>query len=331
MNNSSFPDRTPGNGQDVVSKDYYLIKSIVERRIRTNRLVEDYDVNLLGGLRYKLDKTREILNSLRLPWMKLADAFFQGYVDSSLLGKKKRLLASRLVELMAKLSGENSFIEMLLDYNVSQIKEIEELQVTCKEEMYYSVTIGDDLLYNLTMTQLVEIHDLIEMFLERRDISFHEYEDEDLYAVNMGMSVSRFVDKDFYSVSYGLETYEGEIRFTSSEQMKYVAEQIQCFLDSLEGERIVENDVEDFFISVREDSTPREHVLKETPIIFKDIRQCDEESLTENYTISANGRYLNSLSVGKLKRVSIKLEEFLNSVDREWRNLRIPLKQLEKE
>ena len=41
--------------------------------------------------------------------MKLADAFFQGYVDVPSYSKDKRLLASRLIELMVKLSRETSF------------------------------------------------------------------------------------------------------------------------------------------------------------------------------------------------------------------------------
>ena len=75
---------------------------------------------------------------------------------------------------------------------------------------------------------------------------------------------------------------------------------------------------EEAFITIREDYTPRKKVLNEIPLVSKSIRQSDGEALTGNYTISANGLYLNDLSSPKLKEISVKLEEFLESVDKQW-------------
>lgn len=75
VNKGSFCGGIPGKEQGLSLKDYYLIKSQVMRRYRSNKLMEEYDENLLGGLRHDIDEMRQVLNCLRLPWMKLADAF----------------------------------------------------------------------------------------------------------------------------------------------------------------------------------------------------------------------------------------------------------------
>ena len=329
VNKGSFCGGIPGKEQGLSLKDYYLIKSQVMRRYRSNKLMEEYDENLLGGLRHDIDEMRQVLNCLRLPWMKLADAFFQGYVESPLADKKGRLLASRFIELMVKLSGEVSFVEKLMEYGNFQMKEIKELLDACKEKTYYSITVDNELLYGLSVQQLVELHDTIEMFLEHGNSSFHEFEDDDLYSVDMSMSVFRFADKDTYGVSYYIDTYEGEMHFTSSEQISCVIEQMQQFLDRMEKREFMNikeaTEKEEAFITIREDYSPRKKVLNEIPLVSKSIRQCDGEALTGNYTISANGLYLNDLSSPKLKEISVKLEEFLESVDKQWRILRTPV------
>ena len=261
--------------------------------------------------------------------MKLADAFFQGYVDVPSYSKDKRLLASRLIELMVKLSRETSFVEKWFVYNSFQAKEIKELEVACKMRRLYSISIGDELLYDLSLKQLVEIHDTIETFLEQDNTSFQEFEDDDLCGIDVDMSVCRFADKDTYGVSYYIDTYEGEMHFTSSEQISCVIEQMQQFLDRMEKREFMNikeaTEKEEAFITIREDYSPRKKVLNEIPLVSKSIRQCDGEALTGNYTISANGLYLNDLSSPKLKEISVKLEEFLESVDKQWRILRTPV------
>ena len=157
VNKGSFCGGIPGKEQGLSLKDYYLIKSQVMRRYRSNKLMEEYDENLLGGLRHDIYEMRQVLNCLRLPWMKLADAFFQGYVESPLVDKKGRLLASRFIELMVKLSGEVSFVEKLMEYGNFQMKEIKELLDACKEKTYYSITVDNELLYGLSVQQLVEL------------------------------------------------------------------------------------------------------------------------------------------------------------------------------
>jgi len=231
---SAFSDGMSGEQQRMSSKDFYLTKSQVMRRFRSNKLSGDCDENLLGGLLHEMNETQQLLDCMRLPWMKLADAFFQGYVDVPSYSKDKRLLASRLIELMVKLSRETSFVEKWFVYNSFQAKEIKELEVACKMRRLYSISIGDELLYDLSLKQLVEIHDTIEIFLEQGDTSFQEFEDDDLYGIDVDMSVCRFADKDTYGVSYYIDTYEGEMHFTSSEQISCVVEQMQQFLDRME-------------------------------------------------------------------------------------------------
>lgn len=46
------------------------------------------------------------------------------------------------------------------------------------------------------------------------------------------------LDKDTYGVSYYIDTYEGEMHFTSSEQISCVVEQMQQFLDRMERESL---------------------------------------------------------------------------------------------
>ena len=326
---SAFSDGMSGEKQRMSSKDFYLTKSQVMRRFRGNKLRGDCDENLLGGLLHEMNETQQLLDCMRLPWMKLADAFFQGYVDVPSYSKDKRLLASRLIELMVKLSRETSFVEKWFVYNSFQAKEIKELEVACKMRRLYSISIGDELLYDLSLKQLVEIHDTIEIFLEQGDTSFQEFENDDLYGIDVDMSVCRFADKDTYGVSYYIDTYEGEMHFTSSEQISCVIEQMQQFLDRMEKRELVNikeaTEKEEVFITIREDYTPRKKVLNEIPLVSKSIRQCDGEALTGNYTISANGLYLNDLSSPKLKEISVKLEEFLESVDKQWRILRTPV------
>ena len=326
---SAFSDGISGEQQRLSSKDFYLTKSQVMRRFRGNKLRGDCDENLLGGLLHEMNETQQLLDCMRLPWMKLADAFFQGYVDVPSYSKDKRLLASRLIELMVKLSRETSFVEKWFVYNSFQAKEIKELEVACKMRRLYSISIGDELLYDLSLKQLVEIHDTIEIFLEQGDTSFQEFENDDLYGIDVDMSVCRFADKDTYGVSYYIDTYEGEMHFTSSEQISCVIEQMQQFLDRMEKRELVNikeaTEKEEVFITIREDYTPRKKVLNEIPLVSKSIRQCDGEALTGNYTISANGLYLNDLSSPKLKEISVKLEEFLESVDKQWRILRTPV------
>lgn len=326
---SAFSDGISGEQQRMSSKDFYLTKSQVMRRFRSNKLRGDCDENLLGGLLHEMNETQQLLDCMRLPWMKLADAFFQGYVDVPSYSKDKRLLASRLIELMVKLSRETSFVEKWFVYNSFQAKEIKELEVACKMRRLYSISIGDELLYDLSLKQLVEIHDTIEIFLEQGDTSFQEFENDDLYGIDVDMSVCRFADKDTYGVSYYIDTYEGEMHFTSSEQISCVIEQMQQFLDRMEKRELVNikeaTEKEEVFITIREDYTPRKKVLNEIPLVSKSIRQCDGEALTGNYTISANGLYLNDLSSPKLKEISVKLEEFLESVDKQWRILRTPV------
>lgn len=326
---SAFSDGMSGEQQRMSSKDFYLTKSQVMRRFRGNKLRGDCDENLLGGLLHEMNETQQLLDCMRLPWMKLADAFFQGYVDVPSYSKDKRLLASRLIELMVKLSRETSFVEKWFVYNSFQAKEIKELEVACKMRRLYSISIGDELLYDLSLKQLVEIHDTIETFLEQDNTSFQEFEDDDLCGIDVDMSVCRFADKDTYGVSYYIDTYEGEMHFTSSEQISCVIEQMQQFLDRMEKRELVNikeaTEKEEVFITIREDYTPRKKVLNEIPLVSKSIRQCDGEALTGNYTISANGLYLNDLSSPKLKEISVKLEEFLESVDKQWRILRTPV------
>lgn len=325
----AFSDMMPGEQQRMSSKDFYLAKSQVMRRFRGNKLRGDCDENLLGDLLHEMNETQQLLDCMRLPWMKLADAFFQGYVDVPSYSKDKRLLASRLIELMVKLSRETSFVEKWFVYNSFQAKEIKELEVACKMRRLYSISIGDELLYDLSLKQLVEIHDTIETFLEQDNTSFQEFEDDDLYGIDVDMSVCRFADKDTYDVSYYIDTYEGEIHFTSSEQISCVIEQMQQFLDRMEKREFMNieetTEKEEAFITIREDYTPRKKVLNEIPLVSKSIRQCDGEALTGSYTISANGLYLNDLSSPKLKEISVKLEEFLESVDKQWRILRTPV------
>ena len=326
---SAFSDGMSGEQQRMSSKDFYLTKSQVMRRFRSNKLSGDCDENLLGGLLHEMNETQQLLDCMRLPWMKLADAFFQGYVDVPSYSKDKRLLASRLIELMVKLSRETSFVEKWFVYNSFQAKEIKELEVACKMRRLYSISIGDELLYDLSLKQLVEIHDTIEIFLEQGDTSFQEFEDDDLYGIDVDMSVCRFADKDTYGVSYYIDTYEGEMHFTSSEQISCVVEQMQQFLDRMEKREFMNieeaTEKEEAFITIREDYTPGKKVLNEIPLVSKSIRQCDGEALTGSYTISANGLYLNDLSSPKLKEISVKLEEFLESVDKQWRILRTPV------
>lgn len=206
---SAFSDGISGEQQRMSSKDFYLTKSQVMRRFRSNKLRGDCDENLLGGLLHEMNETQQLLDCMRLPWMKLADAFFQGYVDVPSYSKDKRLLASRLIALMVKLSRETSFVEKWFVYNSFQAKEIKELEVACKMRRLYSISIGDELLYDLSLKQLVEIHDTIETFLEQGDTSFQEFEDDDLCGIDVDMSVCRFADKDTYGVSYYIDTYEG--------------------------------------------------------------------------------------------------------------------------
>ena len=326
---SAFSDGMSGEQQRMSSKDFYLTKSQVMRRFRSNKLSGDCDENLLGGLLHEMNETQQLLDCMRLPWMKLADAFFQGYVDVPSYSKDKRLLASRLIELMVKLSRETSFVEKWFVYNSFQAKEIKELEVACKMRRLYSISIGDELLYDLSLKQLVEIHDTIETFLEQGDTSFQEFEDDDLCGIDVDMSVCRFADKDTYGVSYYIDTYEGEMHFTSSEQISCVVEQMQQFLDRMEKREFMNieeaTEKEEAFITIREDYTSRKKVLNEIPLVSKSIRQCDGEALTGSYTISANGLYLNDLSSPKLKEISVKLEEFLESVDKQWRILRTPV------
>ena len=326
---SAFSDGMSGEQQRMFSKDFYLTKSQVMRRFRGNKLRGDCDENLLGGLLHEMNETQQLLNCMRLPWMKLADAFFQGYVDVPSYSKDKRLLASRLIELMVKLSRETSFVEKWFVYNSFQAKEIKELEVACKMRRLYSISIGDELLYDLSLKQLVEIHDTIETFLEQGDTSFQEFEDDDLCGIDVDMSVCRFADKDTYGVSYYIDTYEGEMHFTSSEQISCIIEQMQQFLDRMEKREFMNieeaTEKEEAFITIREDYTSRKKVLNEIPLVSKSIRQCDGEALTGSYTISANGLYLNDLSSPKLKEISVKLEEFLESVDKQWKILRTPV------
>ena len=326
---SAFSDGMSGEQQRMSSKDFYLTKSQVMRRFRSNKLSGDCDENLLGGLLHEMNETQQLLDCMRLPWMKLADAFFQGYVDVPSYSKDKRLLASRLIALMVKLSRETSFVEKWFVYNSFQAKEIKELEVACKMRRLYSISIGDELLYDLSLKQLVEIHDTIEIFLEQGDTSFQEFEDDDLYGIDVDMSVCRFADKDTYGVSYYIDTYEGEMHFTSSEQISCIIEQMQQFLDRMEKREFMNieeaTEKEEAFITIREDYTSRKKVLNEIPLVSKSIRQCDGEALTGSYTISANGLYLNDLSSPKLKEISVKLEEFLESVDKQWKILRTPV------
>lgn len=326
---SAFSDGMSGEQQRMFSKDFYLTKSQVMRRFRGNKLRGDCDENLLGGLLHEMNETQQLLDCMRLPWMKLADAFFQGYVDVPSYSKDKRLLASRLIALMVKLSRETSFVEKWFVYNSFQAKEIKELEVACKMRRLYSISIGDELLYDLSLKQLVEIHDTIETFLEQGDTSFQEFEDDDLCGIDVDMSVCRFADKDTYGVSYYIDTYEGEMHFTSSEQISCIIEQMQQFLDRMEKREFMNieeaTEKEEAFITIREDYTSRKKVLNEIPLVSKSIRQCDGEALTGSYTISANGLYLNDLSSPKLKEISVKLEEFLESVDKQWKILRTPV------
>ena len=321
---SAFSDGMSGEQQRMFSKDFYLTKSQVMRRFRGNKLRGDCDENLLGGLLHEMNETQQLLNCMRLPWMKLADAFFQGYVDVPSYSKDSRLIA-----LMVKLSRETSFVEKWFVYNSFQAKEIKELEVACKMRRLYSISIGDELLYDLSLKQLVEIHDTIETFLEQGDTSFQEFEDDDLCGIDVDMSVCRFADKDTYGVSYYIDTYEGEMHFTSSEQISCIIEQMQQFLDRMEKREFMNieeaTEKEEAFITIREDYTSRKKVLNEIPLVSKSIRQCDGEALTGSYTISANGLYLNDLSSPKLKEISVKLEEFLESVDKQWKILRTPV------
>lgn len=212
----------------------------------------------------------------------------------------------------------------------ARINKIRELQSVCN----YSITVNGELLYDLSFRQLVGIHDTIETFLKHGGLSFREFEDDDLYSVDMIMSVFRSAGDDSYSVSYGIDTYEGEMRFTSSEQMKYVIEQMQQFLDKIEeGSSVdaVEEVPEEISVVIKEDHTPRERVLRETPFVNKYVRQGDDEALVSDFTIGANGLYVNGLSSWQLKCVTRKLESFLDTVDEKWRELGTSMKQLDEE
>ena len=136
------------------------------------------------------------------------------------------------------------------------------------------------------------------------------------------MSVFRFADCDSYSISYDLDTYEGEMRFTSSEQMRYVIKRMQQFLDKMEeGDFVdaVEEAPEEFAVVIKEDRMPRERVLRSTPFVDRQVCQRDEESLVTNFNIGVNDLCLNGLSAGQLKCIVRKLEGFLNIVNEKWR------------
>lgn len=329
-------DRMPEYEQSESLKDYYLAKARVSRGVGQGRFVETHEENLLGGLLYELNEIKGILDCLRLPWMKLADAFFQGYAalslqsDFPLFSKRNNLLVSRFAELMVELSRENPFIEALLNDNLSCIKNVEKLQETYKETAYYSIAVDDKLIYGLSLKQLVEIHDTIERFLGRGNISFREYEKSDSCAVDVSMSVYLYADSASYGVSYDVDTdtEEGEMRFISSKQMKYVIRQMQRFLNCVEEEGTTMDDTNEFSVIIQQDHVSRELVVRDTPSIHKCVRQHDEEALTNDFTICANGLYLHDLSIRQLKKVSVQLEEFLDSVDKQWKELRILPKEL---
>lgn len=63
VNEGTFRGGIPGKEQGLSLKDYYLTKSQVIRRYRSNRLMEEYDENLLGGLQHDIDEMRQILNA----------------------------------------------------------------------------------------------------------------------------------------------------------------------------------------------------------------------------------------------------------------------------
>ena len=56
-----------GEQQRMSSKDFYLTKSQVMRRFRSNKLRGDCDENLLGGLLHEMNETQELLDCIRLP------------------------------------------------------------------------------------------------------------------------------------------------------------------------------------------------------------------------------------------------------------------------
>ena len=63
----------------------------------------------------------------------------------------------------------------------------------------YSISIGDELLYDLSLKQLVEIHDTIETFLEQDNTSFQEFEDDDLKTSvinNREVTIARLAAED---------------------------------------------------------------------------------------------------------------------------------------
>ena len=52
-----------------------------------------------------------------------------------------------------------------MEYHAAQINEIKELQSACKIKQACSIAVGEKLLRDLPLRQLVEIHDMIETFL----------------------------------------------------------------------------------------------------------------------------------------------------------------------
>lgn len=69
-----------------------------------------------------------------------------------------------------------------------------------------------------------------------------------------------------------MDACEEEMGFTSSGQMGYVIEQMQQFLDKIEeGSSVdaVEEVPEEISVVIKEDHTPRERVLRETPFVNK--------------------------------------------------------------
>lgn len=189
-------------------------------------------------------------------------------------------------------------------------------QAVTREETEYCLSYGEGLIYGISYEQLQELHDTIRSFIEREDNpSGCKTETYGIFPVEMSKTVSRYSHDENFFIDYGVETFDSNLQFMGTQQLKRVALTILAFLGKFEEKEDV-YDTEDatsngLFCICKSSKQP---VMKAAPLITKYITQCDDEKAEITYFVGVNELELPELSFHELKVLYDKLGKFLRAV-----------------
>lgn len=189
-------------------------------------------------------------------------------------------------------------------------------QTEIREETEYCISYGKEHIYGISLSQLEELHNNIQSFIEReKNPSACKTGTYGIFPVEISKTVSRYSHDDGFFIDYGVETFDSNLQCMGTQQLKRVALTILAFLGKFEEKEDVcdgEDSASNGLFCICKSS--KQPVMKAAPLITKYVTQCNNEKAEITYFVGVNELELPELSFHELKILYDKLGKFLRAV-----------------